>query len=59
MSMTCPQCGGWTLVKEPRKRKKDGVVTRRYECANEHRFSTEERIRDELLQRFRGLHPRA
>jgi transcriptional regulator NrdR family protein len=52
MSITCPVCSAWTSVKETRTRKTDGVVTRRYECANLHRFSTEERIRyDEVLQR--------
>lgn len=50
MSMTCPECGAWTTVMQTRTRKTDGVVTRRYECANLHRFSTEERIRDELLR---------
>ena len=50
MSITCPVCSAWTSVKETRTRKTDGVVTRRYECANLHRFSTEERIRyDERL----------
>jgi hypothetical protein len=34
-------CSAWTSVKETRTRKTDGVVTRRYECANLHRFSTE------------------
>jgi transcriptional regulator NrdR family protein len=57
--MTCPYCGAWTSVKETRTRKIDGVVTRRYECANLHRFSTEERIKDDkLLRRFRELQPR-
>ena len=56
MSITCPVCSAWTSVKETRTRKTDGVVTRRYECANMHRFSTEERIRDdELLRRLREL----
>jgi hypothetical protein len=59
MSITCPVCSAWTSVKETRTRKTDGVVTRRYECANLHRFSTEERIRDdELLRRLRELQPR-
>lgn len=59
MSIICPVCGAWTSVKETRTRKTDGVVTRRYECANLHRFSTEERIRDdELLRRLRELHSR-
>lgn len=57
MSITCPVCGAWTSVKETRTRKTDGVVTRRYECANLHRFSTEERIRDDELLR-RQLQPR-
>jgi transcriptional regulator NrdR family protein len=48
--MKCPVCETWTTVKETRARKTDGVVTRRYECGNLHRFSTEERIRyDERL----------
>jgi transcriptional regulator NrdR family protein len=47
--MKCPVCGTWTTVKETRTRKTDGVVTRRYECANLHRFSTEERVRYELI----------
>lgn len=51
MSITCPVCSAWTSVKETRTRKTDGVVTRRYECANLHRFTTEERIRyDNVLQ---------
>lgn len=58
--MTCPYCGAWTSVKETRTRKTDSVVTRRYECGNLHRFSTEERIKDdELLRRFRELQPRS
>jgi transcriptional regulator NrdR family protein len=48
--MKCPVCGAWTTVKETRTRKTDGVVTRRYECGNMHRFSTEERVRYELLR---------
>ena len=45
MSMACPQCASWTSVKETRTRKTNNVVVRRYECANLHRFSTEERVR--------------
>ncbi len=45
MGMTCPCCGVWASVKETRTRKTDSVVTRRYECGNMHRFSTEERIK--------------
>ena len=43
--MKCPVCSAWTSVKETRTRKTDGVVKRRYECANLHRFTTEERVR--------------
>ena len=50
MSMTCPSCGAWTRTLETRTLKFCNIVTRRYECANTHRFSTEERIKDELLQ---------
>lgn len=41
--MNCPECNGWTLVKDTRLRN-DGSRLRRYECANEHRFSSVERI---------------
>lgn len=50
MSMTCPQCGAWTAVKETRTRKTDGVVVRRYECANMHRFTTEEKIKNDTIK---------
>ena len=50
MSMKCPQCGAWTQVKETRTNKVKNIVTRRYECGNMHRFSTEERVRNELLR---------
>jgi len=57
MSMTCPTCGAWTRTLETRTLKSGNVVIRRYECANTHRFSTEERIKDELLRRVRELQP--
>lgn len=38
--MKCPQCGAWTEVRETR-----GAVRRR-ECANLHRFTTEEVVRE-------------
>lgn len=47
MSMSCPQCGAWTLVKQTRTNTKATLVTRRYECANGHRFTTEEKIKDD------------
>lgn len=34
--MKCPECGVWSIVKETRGNR------RRRECANEHRFTTEE-----------------
>jgi transcriptional regulator NrdR family protein len=40
--VNCPRCGTWAEVLETRTRL-DGSKRRRYECANEHRFSTEER----------------
>jgi len=36
--MKCPTCGTWTSVKETRG------TRRRRECANEHRFTTEETV---------------
>jgi transcriptional regulator NrdR family protein len=37
----CPECGTWTVVLETRATDKNHV-TRRRECANEHRFTTQE-----------------
>lgn len=39
--MKCPQCNAWALVKETRQRN-NNITRRRYECGNEHRFTTEE-----------------
>lgn len=55
MSMKCPECGAWTSVKETRTRKIENITVRRYECANLHRFTTEEIVKDELLRRVREL----
>ena len=41
--MKCPECGTWTEVLESVLRR-DGSRRRRYQCANMHRFNTEERI---------------
>ena len=41
--MKCPQCGAWSLVKQTKNSPTFGY-TRRRECANEHRFSTQEVI---------------
>ena len=40
--MKCPECDKWTLVKETRRA--EGYTYRRYECANLHRFTTNEVI---------------
>ena len=39
--MKCPTCGAWSLVKQTKKSPTFGY-TRRRECANEHRFTTQE-----------------
>ena len=41
--MKCPECRGWTKVMDSRQRG-DGSRIRRYECRNEHRFTSVERI---------------
>jgi len=41
--MKCPECGAWTLVKQTTKSPTFGY-TRRRECANEHRFTTQELV---------------
>ena len=41
--MKCPVCKAWTEVMETRQRL-DNSVYRRMECANGHRFVTEERV---------------
>ena len=41
--MKCPEWGKWTEVLETRSRL-DGSRRRRYQCANLHRFNTEERV---------------
>ena len=41
--MICPVCKAWVMVKETRARA-NNTKYRRYECANEHRFTTVESI---------------
>lgn len=41
--MKCPHCKAWTFCLETRTRP-NGIRRRRYECANGHRFSTEEKV---------------
>lgn len=43
--MKCPICNAWAEVKETRKRD-DNSKRRRYECGNEHRFTTVERVEE-------------
>ena len=42
--INCPLCETWSNVLETRHNKKKNTTRRRYECANEHRFSTVETI---------------
>jgi transposase-like protein len=39
--MKCPQCKAWAIVLETRS-KPNNETYRRYQCANEHKFSTKE-----------------
>lgn len=48
--MKCPECGTWTEVLESVLRK-DGSRRRRYQCANLHRFNTEEKVVGRLCTR--------
>ena len=51
--MKCPVCGTWTIVKEARESTVHGYRRRR-ECANEHKFTTQEIvIPDEVLKKER------
>lgn len=40
--MKCPLCNAWVELLETRKRSGTGMTYRRYECANLHRFTTED-----------------
>jgi len=54
--MKCPVCGAWSLVKQTKKSPTFGY-TRRRECANEHRFTTQEVIiPEEALLEERRTH---
>ena len=44
MAMKCPICSKQTDVLSTRERKKTGATHRRYQCHNNHRFSTKEEI---------------
>lgn len=41
--MKCPECGAWSLIKSTRESEALGY-TRRRECANYHRFTTQETV---------------
>jgi transcriptional regulator NrdR family protein len=41
--MNCPKCGVWTSVLDTRNR--GSFTTRRRECANGHKFTTEEHVK--------------
>jgi transcriptional regulator NrdR family protein len=46
--MKCPICDAWSTVRETRQNKRLGYIRRR-ECANEHRFTTQEVVvKDQL-----------
>jgi len=49
----CPLCNAWTELLETRKRA-SGLTYRRYECANLHRFTTE----DGVVMRVHAEKPR-
>ena len=40
--MICPHCGAWAKVLSTRTQSGGHLTRRRYECANEHRFTTTE-----------------
>lgn len=40
--MKCPECGAWSSVLETRDR--GSFTHRRHECANLHRFNSEQRV---------------
>lgn len=48
--MICPRCNAWADVLETRTRE-DHSKRRRYECANGHRFTTLEFVKEEHKQR--------
>ena len=48
--MKCPVCQAWTVVKETRTRP-GNIKYRRYECANLHRFVTNEKIERIILKK--------
>jgi hypothetical protein len=57
--MKCPTCGAWSIVKETKDSPTFGYKRRR-ECANEHKFTTQEVvIPQEALEQERRDHIKA
>jgi transcriptional regulator NrdR family protein len=57
--MKCPECGAWSIIKETKRSPTFGYKRRR-ECANEHRFTTQEIvIPQEALNEERRAHGKA
>jgi transcriptional regulator NrdR family protein len=50
--MNCPECGVWSSVKETRSDKKKTTYRRRRECANGHKFTTEEKVVDQIKNKL-------
>lgn len=51
--MICPKCGAWTVILSSRQSERFGTM-RRHECANMHRFTTQEVvIPEEVMQEFK------
>jgi transcriptional regulator NrdR family protein len=54
--MKCPTCGAWTTIKESRESTIFGY-TRRRECGNQHRFTTQERVvPEDAIKQYQRLH---
>jgi transcriptional regulator NrdR family protein len=54
--MKCPNCGAWTTIKESRQSTIFGY-TRRRECGNQHRFTTQERVvPEDAIKQYQRLH---
>ena len=53
--MNCPICNAWTTVNETRSKKE--YVTRRRECANGHKFTTEERVNSGRIKGVVAVRP--
>ena len=55
--MNCPKCGVWTSVLDTRN--KGSFTTRRRECANGHKFTTEEHVKLQNLDARKSSEVRA